>query len=81
MRIAKDKQGHFIVGFLIAFAFSFINPIAGILAALFSGWLKEQLDKRDPEHHTYDLKDMYWTWAGGLIGIIFYYILKVILNG
>lgn len=66
----KDKVLHFIVGLFIAFLVGLVHPIAGLVAALYAGWLKEQLDKRDPEHHTYDLKDMYWTWAGGLVGII-----------
>ena len=79
MKIEKDKQGHFVVGALIGFIMSFIHPLVGVLSAGFAGWFKEQLDKRDPENHTYDLFDMHWTWAGGIIGVLAFAAIKEFL--
>jgi len=74
----KDKQGHFIVGFVLSFSFSFVSPFLGLMVAMFAGWAKEMLDRRDPENHTSDEIDMLATWFGGVAGLILYLILSIV---
>lgn len=65
--LKEDKILHFIGGILIAFFIGLIHPVLGFIAALVAGWAKEEWDKK---HGTYDLKDMYATWIGGVVGTI-----------
>ena len=74
----KDKQQHFLGGFVLSFSFSFVSPFLGLMVAMFAGWAKEMLDRRDPENHTSDEKDMLATWFGGVVGLVFYLILSIV---
>ena len=73
--IPKDKQGHFVVGFLLAVTTGWISLWLGLgLAAGWGAW-KEWRDNKDPEHHTVELMDFVATVIGGVVGIIPYLIL------
>ena len=74
----RDKQLHFLGGFCLSFAFSFVSPLVGFLVAIFAGWAKELYDQRHPESHTKDDADMLATWLGGVIGIILFFILSIL---
>jgi len=74
----KDKQLHFLGGFCLSFSFSFVSPFLGLLISMFAGWAKEMLDRRDPENHTSDEKDMLATWFGGVAGLILFLILSIV---
>lgn len=65
----KDKIQHFfgglVLGFFVALPFSFIT---GFIAAWVVGHLKEEYDRRDPEHHTEEARDALATSLGGFFG-------------
>lgn len=73
---ALDKQAHFLGGWATCLTFAVFWPSAvwmllvGLLAAITTGYGKEQYDKRHPETHTYDMGDFYYTSAGGVVGFL-----------
>ena len=68
MKIEKDKAGHFAAGCVIALLGCFLfNPGVGFGAALIAGMGKEFLDSKDPEHHTVEAADVWFTAGGGLL--------------
>ncbi len=81
MKLAKDKQLHFLVGIAIAIVVglalmwlpSRLNSapagLLGAIAAAAAGWLKEKwYDARRPDRHTVDMGDFRWTMNGGFVG-------------
>lgn len=81
MKLAKDKQLHFIVGIAIAVVIGLllmwtparlnVAPAAliGAAVATLAGWLKEKwYDARRPDRHTVDMGDFRWTTNGGFVG-------------
>ena len=72
IQVAEDKQKHIVAGAGIATFFGFlVHPLLGIILAFVAGWGKEEYDKHHPDKHTYDKKDMYATWLGGLVATLF----------
>jgi len=72
---AIDKQAHFYSGWaLSATLFPYMGwPVVLAVAAL--GYAKERWDRQG--HGTYDLKDLYATALGGLVGCILHTIMQV----
>lgn len=92
MKIAKDKQLHFIVGLAIAVvvsALAGLTPLAlnpapaglfGALVAGVAGYLKEKrYDAKRPDRHTVDMADFRWTLGGGVVGaVLFAFVLTYV---
>lgn len=77
--IARDKQLHLAAGVLVGIVTAAVCVYLGIgpelliailggVAAAAVGYGKELLDRKDPEHHTYDMADARFTAIGGLVG-------------
>ena len=49
---ALDKQAHFLAGYAIAITLALVNPVAGVLAAVAVGGLKEAWDNYHPQTNT-----------------------------
>ena len=65
--MADDKKLHMTCGFCIAlFVGSLCNPELGLTAGMAAGIAKEVYDYYD--YGLFDKYDMYYTWAGALIG-------------
>lgn len=83
--IAYDKKLHLASGFIAAvvgFAVArvlgvppFSCALIGVFVAGVAGYVKEEYDKRHPDKHTYDIQDIYFTIAGGVVGSgVFYFV-------
>jgi len=53
--VQNDKVLHFLVCFVVAFVFSFVNPIFGASVALVLGLYKEFTDSHKANN--------YWSWG------------------
>jgi hypothetical protein len=67
MKIAKDKQQHALAGFLIGLL---IPAPWGIVAWYTAAIGKEWWDSKGNVNGTEDIKDVYWTCLGGIVGTI-----------
>lgn len=76
----RDKQMHFAGGFLAAFFIAlFFGRFAAFASATAIGFIKEELDRRDPLNHTEEARDAFATSLGAFIGAIIGDALKPIL--
>lgn len=83
-----DKAKHYIVGTMIqaivtAISIVFMHPLfafmLSMLAVVVAGYIKEQIDKRRP-NHTYDKEDITFTVAGGAMVFVPGLISCLVLN-
>ena len=74
---AKDKQGHFVMGFAAGLAVGLTRPVYGFAAGIAVGAGKEASDATlnwrarlcgEPEPHSVEWMDFVWTCAGGIVG-------------
>ena len=70
--MAKDKQGHLLIGFIIALSTGWVSIWFGIIAAATIGLMKEIYDHLHRERHTVEFLDFLATAAGGLLGVMPY---------
>jgi hypothetical protein len=68
--VPKDKQAHFISGFVGGAAMMWLTDITiiSIAAVAVVAYLKEQYDARHPDKHTADIWDWAATTLGGVLG-------------
>ena len=64
--MVKDKKLHFHCGCIISILIGLYNPIYGLFAGVVAGAAKEVYDYLD--YGLFDKYDMFYTWAGALIG-------------
>ena len=64
--MAQDKKLHLLAGLGIAIIFGWQNPLIGLAAGFVAGVAKEVYDYLD--YGLYDKQDMFYTWAGSLLG-------------
>lgn len=66
--LAADKQGHLLMGALIASPIALASPALALAVVIAAGAWKEWVyDKARPTEHTVDVRDFYATMAGGLL--------------
>ena len=70
-----DKKLHLICGLLISLLIGLYNPLYGLLAGVTAGVAKEVYDYFD--YALFDKYDMFYTWAGALIGTCLCMIAKI----
>lgn len=66
MIMPYDKKLHLICGLLISLLVGLCNPLYGLYAGVVAGVAKEVYDIFD--YGLFDKYDMYYTWAGAVIG-------------
>ena len=66
--IPHDKALHFITGVAIFAVFNLIDPYLAIAMVFFAGYTNEIYDKS--QGRTFSWKDIAFTVAGGLIGLL-----------
>lgn len=66
MKIPYDKKLHFLCGLLISLLIGLYNPTYGLLVGMTAGVAKEVYDYFD--YGLFDKYDMFYTWAGAVIG-------------
>ena len=71
--MAQDKKLHLLAGLGIAIIFGWQNPLIGLGAGIIAGVAKEVYDYLD--YGLFDKQDMFYTWAGSLLGAGLVYIL------
>jgi len=78
IKLAKDKRGHFIVGFLVGIV-SLGNLPLSIMAVQAGAIGKEVYDYLNPKNHTCDPMDYMATAAGGFASISIIEIAKFLV--
>lgn len=71
--MAQDKKLHLLAGLGIAIIFGWHNPLIGLGAGFAAGVAKEVYDYLD--YGSFDKLDMFYTWAGSLLGAGLCYII------
>ena len=71
--MAQDKKLHLLAGLGIAIIFGWHNPLIGLGAGFVAGVAKEVYDYLD--YGCFDKLDMFYTWAGSLLGVCLCYII------
>ena len=74
--MAYDKKLHLASGLAIAFAFGIYNPWIGLGCGMAAGVAKEIYDYFD--YGLFDKLDMYYTWAGAVLGAGLALLLEVL---
>lgn len=70
-----DKKLHLICGCIIALLIGLYNPICGLSAGVTAGAAKEVYGYYD--YGKFDTKDMFFTWAGALIGTCLCFMVQI----
>ena len=68
MRIALDKQAHFLGGYALGLTGGLASPFLGLGISVVAALGKEWYDKKHPDKHTADWLDAAYTIVGGIIG-------------
>ena len=74
--MAYDKKLHLASGLAIAFVFGIYNPWIGLGCGIAAGVAKEIYDYFD--YGLFDKLDMYYTWAGAVLGAGLALLLEVL---
>ena len=64
--MAYDKKLHLLCGFAIAIVAGSYTPATGLICGVVAGVAKEVYDKLD--YGLFDKQDMFYTWAGAILG-------------
>ena len=77
--IQPDKFNHLLAGYVIVYAISFINPFVALFLCFVAGIGKEVIWDKALGKGQYEIADMVWTWAGGLMALLpqIMYLLKL----
>lgn len=67
MKMSYDKKLHFRWGCIISLLIGLDNPLYGLSVGVTAGIAKEVYDYYN--YGLFDKYDMYYTWAGAVIGI------------
>ena len=74
--MAHDKKLHLASGFAFAFVFGIYKPWIGLGCGMAAGVAKEIYDYFD--YGLFDKLDMYYTWAGAVLGAGLALLLEVL---
>ena len=74
--MAQDKKLHLLAGLVIAIIFGWQYPLIGLGAGFMAGVAKEIYDYFD--YGLFDKLDMYYTWAGAVLGAGLALLLEVL---
>jgi hypothetical protein len=68
--IQPDKFKHLMAGYSIVYFISFINPFLALLLCFVAGVGKEVVWDKALKRGQFEMADMYWTFAGGLMAFV-----------
>ena len=79
LTVQPDKFNHLLAGYAIVYSISFINPILALFLCFVIGIGKEVIWDKALGKGQYEIADMVWTWAGGLMAFVpqIMYLLKL----
>ena len=70
LTVQPDKFNHLLAGYAIVYAISFINPLLAAFLCFIIGIGKEVIWDKALGKGQFEIAEMVWTWAGGLMALL-----------